>query len=228
MKDLKLFRKEWSREQKRLRTLLKTGKSLEESREIFYMQHAVLHRRVMSGMDRWSYAGEIFSDLIDKEYRQIPDGEEHSLIWILWHISRIEDITMNILVQDTEQIYHQEDWKEILGSPIHYTGNQIRPDDLLKLTSSIDPQKLQDYRDAVGRKTRDVVEEISSDRLSQNVSPQGLERIVNEGAVLPESRELLAYWGKRKVYQLLLMPPTRHLMVHLNEAMNLKEIIRKA
>jgi hypothetical protein len=33
---------------------------------------------------------------------------------------------------------------------------------------------------------------------------------------------LLDYWGKQKVAGLLLMPATRHLMVHLNEAVRLK------
>jgi hypothetical protein len=41
--------------------------------------------------------------------------------------------------------------------------------------------------------------------------------------VLPEDRELLAYWGKRKLDDLSLIPPTRHLIVHLNEAWSIKE-----
>jgi hypothetical protein len=157
----------------------------------------------------------------------IPDKAEHSLIWVLWHIARIEDITMNILIDDGDQIYHREGWKEVLDSPIHYTGNQITPEDMLLLTNRINPVDLLEYRDAVGRRTQNIVKAISWERLKESVTQKGLDRIVNEGAVLAESVELLAYWGKKKRYQLLLMPPTRHLMVHLNEAYQLRNLIRK-
>jgi hypothetical protein len=225
MDDLKTFRKNWSSDQKRLRSLLKSGAPLEESLNLFYAQHAVLHNQSMAGTGQWSYADEVFSDLNEDQFRQIPLGAEHSLIWILWHISRIEDITMNILVADKEQIYLQDAWIDKLASPIHYTGNQINQDDLLALSQSIDPNDLQEYREAVGKQTRSIVNEITIGRLSEQVSPTGLERIVKEGAVLVESVELLAYWGKRKIYQLLLMPPTRHLLVHLNEALALRKRI---
>jgi hypothetical protein len=51
---------------------------------------------------------------------------------------------------------------------------------------------------------------------------------MNEGALLPEADVLVEYWSRKKAYQLLLMPPTRHLMVHLNEAQKLKVIVLKS
>jgi hypothetical protein len=182
----------------------------------------------MSKLDIWSYADVIFSDLEEEEFRLIPGNAEHSLIWILWHIARIEDITMNILVAEKDQIYLEERWKEHIDSPIDYTGNQITPEDLKMLTNSVNPVDLFECRDAVGRGTQNIVKAISEKRLAENVSQRGLDRIVTEGAVLSESVELLDYWGKKKIYQLLLMPPTRHLMVHLNEAYNLIKKIRKS
>jgi hypothetical protein len=225
MKDLKTFRKNWSSDQKKLRSLLKSGAPLEQPRDLFYAQHEVLHSQTMSGTGHWSYADEVFSGLNKQQYKEIPPGTEHSLIWILWHISRIEDITMNILIADKEQVYIQDNWIEKLASPIHSTGNQINDDDLLALSQSIDPPELQNYRDAVGKQTRSIVGNITIKRLSEQVAPAGLERIINEGAVLAESKDLLAYWGNRKIYQLLLMPPTRHLLVHLNEVLDLRKKI---
>ena len=43
-----------------------------------------------------------------------------------------------------------------------------------------------------------------------------------EGAVAKEARDLIDYWGKRRIAGLLLMPATRHNLVHLNEALRLK------
>jgi len=50
--------------------------------------------------------------------------------------------------------------------------------------------------------------------------------LVDEGAVLPGAEGLLDYWGKRKIFEMLLMPPTRHLMTHLNEARSIKKKLR--
>ncbi len=37
-----------------------------------------------------------------------------------------------------------------------------------------------------------------------------------------QQRDLIDYWGNRTFAGLLLMPPTRHNMVHLNEAYRIK------
>jgi hypothetical protein len=226
MVDLKQFRRDWSANQKELRTLLSSGNKLEQAKEKFILQHEVLHSLRIAEKSNWSFADDVFSNLSESQLRIIPPKEEHSLIWILWHISRIEDITLNILVDEGDQLYLERGWKEKIGSEIHYAGNMISTRDLDALNSSVYPSQLFFYRDAVGKRTREIVAGLTPERCNQKVSPQGLERLVEEGAVLPESEELLDYWGKRKIYQLLLMPPTRHLLVHLNEANRLvKKII---
>jgi hypothetical protein len=227
MQDLKGFRKDWSSDLRKLRSMLKSGSSIKESWKLFLIIHEVLHRSSMSGVAGWTYSDEIFSGLSEADYRTVPPGSEHSLIWILWHISRIEDITLNLLIDGGNQVYKEKDWQDRLASPIHDTGNQITAEDHLALTRDVDPDTLHLYRDEVGRKTRSIVSQLNLERLGESVSQDGLNRIIDEGAVLPESVELLAYWGRKKIYQLLLMPPTRHLMVHLNEAITLKELIKK-
>lgn len=227
MQDLKTFRRNWSSDQKRLRDMLKVGISLDKSQKLFFSQHAILHSRKMSGMDGWSYADEIFTGLEEGQFRIIPEKEDHSLIWILWHISRIEDVTMNVLVAGGSQLYLQDQWKMKLASPIDHVGNLINPGDLLNLTLNVDLKNLFAYRDAVGRQTRHIVRGLDLEGLGQKVQPDRLDRLVNEGAVLPDAEGLLDYWGKRKIFEMLLMPPTRHLMTHLNEAYSLVRILEK-
>jgi len=38
------------------------------------------------------------------------------------------------------------------------------------------------------------------------------------GAVLPEAMEIINYWSSKTIAGLLLMPATRHCVLHLNEA----------
>ena len=100
--DLRIFRKEWNADQKRLRVLFKEGSDLQAAKELFSKQHQVLHSAVVYGQEAWSYADEIFSDVTIEGFRQVPGDEGHSLLWILWHISRIEDITMRVLVEGVD------------------------------------------------------------------------------------------------------------------------------
>ena len=220
--DLVSFRKNWSTNHKQLRALLTERKDFQTTRELFFKQHQVLHSAEATGSNKWSFSEEIFSDLPLTDFQELPKGEEHTLLWILWHISRIEDITMRVLIADAEQEYMQGGWIKKLSSPIHHTGNNAPLEDMQILVNSIDPVLLLDYRNAVGRNTRNLVEKLDWDQLKMKVDPARLERLVREEAVLPEAEVLLAYWSKRKIFELLLMPPTRHNLVHLNEAWTIK------
>jgi len=228
LKDLKTFRKEWSSRHKELRELLKDSTTPERARKLFYIQHAVLHTQKISEQDDWSYADEIFIGINEDLYRIIPENGGHSLLWILWHISRIEDITMNILVGEGDQVYLRDGWKNKIGSPLDHTGNEGSKRDLIQITAELDPAVLLEYRAAVGFATRSIVRDTPIEVWNQRVEPARLTRLVQEGAVLPNAKELLDYWGKRRIFELFLMPPTRHLLVHLNEAYSLlKKLDRK-
>jgi hypothetical protein len=57
------------------------------------------------------------------------------------------------------------------------------------------------------------------------MKPDRLQRILDEGGVLnvEGANWLIDFWGKKNVAGILLMPITRHQMVHMNESMRLKK-----
>ncbi len=223
MKDLKTFRRQWSTGQKKLRGMLTSGDQVDDSKELFYSLHGVLHSKAVSDSDSWSYPDQVFLGISQDQLRIIPENHQHSLVWILWHISRIEDVTMNILVADESQVYLQGDWIHKLNSPIHHTGNNVEDSVVIGLSQQMNIDQLITYRNQVGKKTRRIVSVLSRQDLAQKVSRARLDRILTEGAVLENSNDLIEYWSKKKIFQLLLMPPTRHVLVHLNEAHNLRK-----
>jgi hypothetical protein len=46
---------------------------------------------------------------------------------------------------------------------------------------------------------------------------------MDEEAVVEAARGVVDYWGRLNIAGLLLMPPTRHCFVHLNESLRLKQ-----
>jgi hypothetical protein len=57
------------------------------------------------------------------------------------------------------------------------------------------------------------------------MNPESVRRILAEGGVTghKDSVWLLDFWGKKTVAGILLMPVTRHQILHLNDSMKLKE-----
>jgi len=90
------------------------------------------------------------------------------------------------------------------------------------LSNAIDIEALRAYRLAVGRRTRDIVKQLEPEELKQKVEPSRLQQVMDEGAVVEAASGLVVYWSKRNIAGLLLMPATRHNLVHLNEALQLK------
>jgi hypothetical protein len=72
------------------------------------------------------------------------------------------------------------------------------------------------------RRTREIVKGLQPEDLKIKADPARLEKVMNEGAVDEATRWLIDYWGKRNIAGLLLMPATRHNLVHLNECFRLK------
>lgn len=69
-------------------------------------------------------AGEIdpevdamLSDLKPHEYCIMPSSKDETIAWVLWHIARIEDLTMGILAADGEQLFDDQ-WKNRLSCPL--------------------------------------------------------------------------------------------------------------
>ncbi len=194
----------------------------------FLELHGILHARQVAPEAPWSYEDLLLDGLGEASFRMIPDGEAHSLAWILWHLSRIEDLTMNLLVAGKDQVFETGGWLGRTNSPIKHTGNGTGIEVAQALSAALDIPALRAYRHAVGRATREIVQNLKKADFSRKVDPQDLQRVVDEGAVIEAGCGVVDYWGRRDVAGLLLMPPTRHTIVHWNEARRLIKKLKKS
>jgi hypothetical protein len=186
----------------------------------------MLHTASMSGLNVWSFEDEILNELDESDFRSIPPGSEHSIAWNVWHIARIEDVTMNLLVAGTQQVYFARDWFNRLGIEFHHTGNAMSTEEISALSTNIDIEILREYRVAVGLRTREIVSGLTQAQCKQSVDAKRIQRVLDEGAVTQSAHEIVDYWGKRTISGLLLMPATRHNFVHLNECLRIKSKIQ--
>ncbi|MCP4580403.1 MAG: DinB family protein [candidate division Zixibacteria bacterium] len=220
---MEVNRKIWNQNQKKLRQALTKSDNHNETIELFLGQHAMVHSSRMSGSGLHSFEDEILGDLSEETIRYIPPKFNHSIAWIIWHLARIEDVTMNLLVTGTPQCLIRNDWLKKLKINICHTGNAMSDDDVAQLSSDIEIEALKAYRIAVGRNTSKIVKKLKQEDFKKSVDPSRLQRIWDEKAMLENAAGIVRYWGRRDIAGLLLMPPTRHCFLHLNEARRVKE-----
>ncbi len=221
-------RQKWNDDFKLLRKALGSAQTLEEGKALFLILHAPLHDRAISGQEGWNLDQELWEGLTEAAFRCIPAGELHSIAWNLWHLARIEDITMNVLVAGHDQLYESEGWADRLQSPIRDTGNRISDENLLALSNRVNWVILHEYRSAVGRSTRAVLQALTAADLKRKTPPERLQKALSEGGIHPDATGLMDYWGGLTVKGLLLMPPTRHNFFHMNECLTLKRKAMKS
>ena len=221
---MKYFGSGLSEKHKELAKIIRKEDMLTSSKKLFNEIHTALHMSESS----CGLANEVdllFNDLLPFEYAIMSASKDETIAWTIWHIARIEDLTLNILVANSEQIFNLE-WKERLNAVCSDTGNALTDDEIMLLSKNINTAELLAYRSAVGKRTREIVDSLTINDIRRKVSQCGLDKIKSDGGVTKDSEWLLDYWGQKDVAGILLMPPTRHVMLHLNDCCKLKLQIR--
>lgn len=218
--NLQTLHQECMQRQNELKALLSDTSRFEEAMQLFLIQHAALHSAQAAPGLTSSLQDAVLEGLDLEQYRPVPAGEIHSLAWLLWHDARCEDITMNLLVADSPQVL--DTWVRWLGTPVRDTGNAMGPAEIDTFSQEVDINALLGYHSAVACRTQNIARSLKPIDLKRKTPPERLQRIWDQGAILEPARSIFDYWANRTVTGLLLMPATRHHLVHLNEALSLK------
>lgn len=101
-------------------------------------------------------------------------------------------------------------------------------DEIMNLSKEIDVKELLRYHNEVAKNTRRVLGNLNADDMKRRVSPADLDRILACGGVTKEEQSiwLLDFWGKKDVAGILLLPATRHVLLHLNDCCKWKAYFR--
>lgn len=219
---------DWNLNQKRLKEILKKPEMFAESQALFTAMHASVHLSLASTPPVPTLMDTLWEGLQGNEFAIMPTEKDVTIAWDIWHITRIEDITANLLIGNANQVLN-EDWLNNLNTRITDTGNAMTDDEIIDFSKNIDITALKNYRMAVGTQTQQLLCNLTFADMKRKIEKRSLERIRAEGGVTdhPDSIWLLDFWGKKDVAGIISMPLTRHQIVHINDAFTLKQSIRK-
>lgn len=120
----------------------------------FLIAHGRLHAADVAGGA--PYADRVFSGLSDDQMRARPGKGLNSLVWLLWHMARTEDVAVNVVVAGRPQVL-DADWLRRLDVPWRTIGTGMTHEEVSQLTARADIAAVRAYRSAVGLRTREVV-----------------------------------------------------------------------
>lgn len=222
-------RRVWNKNHKKLTEIILNPNEHVRAIELFLNHHALLHSSKMSNCIN-SLEDFVLENLEESVLRKYPvnaPDTKNSIVWHLWHIARVEDMTMNILVADSQQVLHSDNWPQKMNIRFPHSGNSMSDDDIAELSSLIKIESLLEYRIAVGKQTRQIISSLQPGEFRDKIQDYRIKKLFDENAILQEANGIAEYWSKKTIAGLVLMPATRHNFLHLNKCARIKGRLQK-
>jgi len=180
----------------------------------FLEQHARTHAARVSGAAEPMPVDRLLEGLSDDQLRARPRAGMNSLCWTLWHMARIEDVTINMLVARRPPVFDAT-WATRLGTDREDVGTGMNDDEVSGLSVRIDIAALHVYRAAVGNPAV----------LQEPVDAEGLQSLRHNRSLAAGADWLAAFWsGKTKAF-VLQMPATGHSYLHIGGALLTRQLL---
>ncbi|MDP6824014.1 MAG: DinB family protein [Dehalococcoidia bacterium] len=192
----------------------------------FLNDHARVHRASVSGRDRPTQLDRLIEGLAEDQIRAIPEGAANSIAWLVFHTTRCEDAAFNVVLAGEPQVFDQNDWQARTKIQRRDIGTEMTAKEVEELSSTVNIPALLDYRDAVGRRTEEIVLQKSVAFWDELVDPARLS-VADAQGVVTEMAEWVRErnWNEEKPNAWFLWLATSHTMWHFGEARETRRIV---
>ena len=191
-----------------------------DARDLLLDEHGRMHAAGVTG-DKTTLAERTFGGLSDDQMRVRPREDLNSLAWLMWHIARAEDIFANVILSGRDQVM-DGGWLARLKTARRDFGIGMSKPEVTELTSQVDVAALREYRDAVGRRTQEVIRGLGPSDWQGELQAPALEKAAALGCFGAKG-ELVAkaFTGRPRVGVLGGLLVT-HAAMHMGEAQTVR------
>ena len=141
------------------------------------------------------FVDELFAGLTEAQLRQRPQGV-NSIVWIVWHASRVQDAAASGFVAERPQVLHEGGWHARLGLDRRDVGTGMTASDVEALSRAIDVTALRGYHRAVAERTKAIATTLPPAAWSDVVASEQVRRVVAaEGLLLPAGKWVEDFWA---------------------------------
>jgi hypothetical protein len=219
--------KDWNQKQKNLKLFLSDQKFFIDGKKVLLEMHSLLHDKKVYKTNGETIYDNLWEN-INEETCKVISSKDTSILWNIWHITRIEDLISNIIMGDKETIFNEEIQTK-LNINISDTGNAMTYSEIESFNKKINIKELKEYRIEVGKSTKKIIETLELTDIKRKVVKEELDKIKENGGVINNANSiwLLDFWGKKNILGLIMMPITRHQVIHLNDCFKIKQKYNK-
>ena len=161
--------------------------------QLFLQRYTVLYDFWLAGMWEGVTAGQM---------RERPHPRVNSIVWNLWHLTRVEDAGVNRFVDDQPQVLDAGGWMEKMDAPWRHLGGGMNFDEVDDLSRRIRVDALRDYSQAVHAHTLELAARLEQIDLGEAVPYERARVIVvDEGLAHSHAEDLIRNytgWSKGK------------------------------
>jgi hypothetical protein len=191
-----------------------------DARDLLLDEHARMHASAVTG-EKATLAERTFGGLSDDQMRARPREDLNSLAWLMWHIARAEDIFANVVLSGRDQVL-DEGWLGRLKTSRRDFGIGMTKPEVSELTAAVDVTALRAYRDAVGRRTQEVIRAFGPGDFQGELSAPALEKAVALGCFGANGEKVAkAFTGRPRIGILGGLLVT-HAAMHMGEAQTVR------
>lgn len=191
-----------------------------DARDLLLDEHGRMHSAGLTG-DKGTLAERTFGGLSDEQMRVRPREDLNSLAWLMWHIARAEDIFSNVVLSGRDQVCDDK-WLARLGTPRRDFGIGMTKPEVTELTTQLDVAALREYRDAVGRRTQEVIRAFGPADWQGELQAPTLEKAAALGCFGPKGEMVAkAFTGRPRIGILGGLLVT-HAAMHMGEAQTVR------
>jgi len=220
---MKYIPSDWTIKQNNLKKLLSKEETFDDGIKLLLSMHSILHDKKINNNKEDTLYNILWKNL-KNETCKIITSKETSILWDIWHITRIEDIVANTIIANMEEVLNNE-IQEKLNIKIKDTGNAMSKGEIELLNENINIKALNEYRIKVGKQTARIIKRLKFSDMKRMPEKEQLDKIMKNGGLIEneKSKWLLDFWGNKNILGLIMMPITRHQTMHLNDCFSIKE-----
>lgn len=178
----------------------------------FLLRYEDLHNRLLP---------TIYQNVAETDLRR-SNKKSNPILWLFWHMLRVEDVGVNRFVLNKAQIY--EAHKTQFGIEDNFVGTGFLYDEVIQCTERLNLFDLINYQKALFDRTKKLVEDVDEKILNAAIHPEQIETIICKEKTMPERTWHLLdlYYSKTKAWFLLHTCITHH-FYHLGQISVLKK-----
>jgi hypothetical protein len=177
--------------------------------EFIKVRHQMLHGETLP---------KLFG-LPDSALRSRPSVGVNSIAWNIWHLLRIEDITLSRFVANVPQVHTAGSWQSKMGIAYRHMGTAMPYADVEVLSDTIDLAALRGYQQAVAAQSAQTLAGLDLGRLHHQWDAAHMRAVIaGEAVCIPAITEgVISYWGALNVGRFVLDYTQVHPQSHMGE-----------